>query len=194
MKGTKLDYTVYFCVYRFLILGQIATSACREVKGSKSDCYYTIYYGVPVQTTEFACIGFRILSLTVRSLLGPDVGGDLEDVPHQDQDPFQDELVILQPLVPVFPQQVAKDTKCQSTLIAFTIRFTTSNADPHRFDADKCGPGYKRMQRILPASGSGCVVASRIRIWNYLYGSRSPPPPPFLQEAKNIDYLISTVL
>jgi hypothetical protein len=63
--------------------------------------------------------GFRILSLTVRSLLGPDVGGDLEDVPHQDQDPLQDELVILQPLVPVFPQQVAKDKKCRSILTAF---------------------------------------------------------------------------
>ncbi len=28
-------------------------------------------------------------------------------------------------------------TKCQSTLLAFKIRFTTSNADSHRFDADQ---------------------------------------------------------
>ncbi len=83
------------------------------MKGIKLN--YTIY------NSRIGVYRFRILSLTVRSLLGPDVGGDLEDVPHQDQDPLQDELVIFQPLVPVFPQQVAKTTKFQSKSTAFTI-------------------------------------------------------------------------
>ncbi len=66
---------------------------------------------------------FRILALTVGSLLGPDVGGDLEDVPHQDQDPLQDELVILQPLVPVFPQQVAKKKNVSLTQLHLLLVF-----------------------------------------------------------------------
>jgi hypothetical protein len=131
--------------------------------------------------------GFRILSLTVRSLLGPDVGGDLEYVPHQDQDPLQDEFVILQPLVPVFPQQVAKMQlmsvyiNCiynqiynQQIAIRIRIALMLISADPDT----------KRMQRVLPASGSGCAASSRIQIWNYLYGSRYPPPPPLPARSK----------